>query len=716
MGWFGSAQVVQYHDPSFHVVSVRAPEGGNAVGAGFLLGPETVLTCAHVVNSAHGRALFETRAPGLAELRVELQGAAGVPVTLAARVSHWIPPRARDGGPVRPGDPDWLGDLAVLRVDALPGGLLAAPRPAPMKVGQEVTVWHGGRHPSTLARLTTVGLHGSLSYLDGAPTGMAVGRGYSGGPLWSDADDAVVGMVVGHFMPRTDPLTKAPLPYDPQQMVRRSWAVPWQIIEAELRPLGVLDGGAEEPLDWDDPVHVMIKQALYPVLSTRSETVDYGRRLALACGVAPGSDITPPAAREFADFLLTHPRALAALTEILRRDNPEAADRLLAAGGLSVVPRLLSPKEHAHLRGQLRALDRTVLTRLPEVVRAALPHLAAGTVGDTVDAVLDRLEALPGDGRTSGDERRVPALLRVMEYLGALCPGPERARLRMWADGVAHRLGIPRAALGERRSDALEWARAVRGRTTRVRVLVQVTRAGRGRHRLRLWCDEGAGPRQVSTDSVRTYSAAEAAREVLRVLDSLTPSAEDERPPLVEVLVDRTGLNLPVDEWAARDPDDLVPGVLGVEFPLVVHCPELLRRHGRFIAHWRSRWSRLDSGKTFLVSAAMDRDTIYSRLVNQLDTVRVSVDVPPGQRDGIVQTCLALGIPVVVWDRGRDGGSHSVEHMAQVATPELPDGVRSYRANAKANPPEFPGRPVLAWADADRTVPRLHLTEPQEST
>jgi hypothetical protein len=70
---------------------------------------------------------------------------------------------------------------------------------------------------------------------------------------------------------------------------------------------------------------------------------------------------------------------------------------------------------------------------------------------------------------------------------------------------------------------------------------------------------------------------------------------------------------------------------------------------------------------------------------------------------------------VVVWDRGQDGASHVVRHTAQVTTRELPDGVRSYRANAMASPSEFPGRPVLAWADADRTVPRLHLTEPQES-
>ena len=286
----------------------------------------------------------------------------------------------------------------------------------------------------------------------------------------------------------------------------------------------------------------------------------------------------------------------------------------------------------------------------------------------------------------------------------------------MWADGVSKRLGIERSALAERRHDAQEWVRSAHTRTARRRVLVQVTRVARGRHSIRIWSDEGPGPRQVSTDSVRSYTASEAAREVLRVLDSLPLPADDERPPLVEVLVEREGLNLPVDEWAARDPGELVPGVLGVEFPLVVHCPELLRLNRRFVARWRSRWSRLDTGRTFVVSEPVDRNTLYSQLVNQLDTVRVSVDVPPGSRDGIVQTCLALGIPVVMWDRGRDGTSHSIHCMAQVATPELPDEVRSYRASANADPPEFPGRPVLAWADADRAVPRLHLTEPQEGT
>ncbi|MGW2847933.1 VMAP-C domain-containing protein [Streptomyces sp. NPDC001108] len=726
MGWFGLSGAAPVEEPSRLVVTVRRGGDGRVAGAGFALGPDTVLTCAHVVNEALGRPLLDPRTPRREAIRVEVRGAAVT--SCSARLLHWVAPRSPGGGPVRETDQEWLGDLAVLRIDEPAGRevLPAVPGRADMAAGQPVHAWHGGGHPSTLARLTVAALHAplghldpALGYLDGEATGMAVGPGYSGGPVWCPGEGAVVGLVVAHFLPPRSAATGEPLAYSPQQLVRRSWAVPWQRVRDELAAVGGLpqelerdeDGG----LDPGDPALILLEEAVEEILYSSTERSTAAARLARQCGVGEGSSVTPPTHAEFARFLLTHPRALAAFSGMLRRDSPAWADRVLAAGSLSGTPRLLSPAEYAALRRLLRDLDRAVLARIPEAVRAALPHVPAAPGEEPLDLLLDRLEALPGDGQAAGGERRVPALLRVMEYVGALSSSGKRAEQRLWADGVAQRLGISRAALGERRTDSQAWGRSVRGRTARTRVLVQVTRAERGLHRLRIWCDEGAGLRQVSTDSLTAYSASDGAREVLRVLDSLTPAADDERAPLVEVLVDRASLNLPVDEWTAYDADEIVPGVLGVEFPLVVHCPELVRKHRRFDSHWRGRWRRLDSGKTLVVSDAVAPGSLYPMLVNQLDTVRVCVDVPPGPRDGIVQTCLVLGVPVVVWDRGQDGASHLVRHMADVATPELPDGVRDYRANAHARPPDFPGRPVLAWADADRTVPRLHLTEPQES-
>ncbi|MFJ6982285.1 MULTISPECIES: trypsin-like peptidase domain-containing protein [unclassified Streptomyces] len=777
MGWFRAAAASGGAEAGSCAASVRRNADGLTAGGAVVLTADTVLTCAHVVNDALGRHMFEIRVPALDEVVVDLQGAWKTE-RLPARVVHWIPPRARDGGAVHEEDDTWLGDLAVLRIDGPPGVMPAPARRRTMVPGQKVRAWHGSGDGATFADLHVAALDGPFGYLDGKSTGMAVGPGYSGGPLWSEDADAVVGLVAAHFMPRCGPDGR-PLPASPQDLIRRSWGIPWQRVETELRAVGALGprrsagrprGGADphgtgksgdcgtgaadtpddaddlddldESGDGDDPALDMLAAGIRNALPSKYSRGDTARQLAHACGIEPGSPVTPPEVEEFARFLLTEPRALAAFTEILRPRDPRAADRALVAGRFSHTPLLLSPREHRRLHQLLRRVERPVLARLPEAVREATKRVAAPPDGDTLDVLLDQLETLPGDGHSDDGGPRVPVLLRVVEYVAALCPAPRRADLRLWSDAVAGRLGIPLAALRERRSDAQEWARMLGGGGRRVRVLARVTRAGRGRHRLRVWCDEGTGPRQVSTDSSVTFSASEAAREMLRVLESLAPSAAtDAGRPLVEVLVDRADLNLPVDEWAAQSPGEIVPGVLGVEFPLVVHCPELLHRHERFLPDWRERWRQLDSGGTLVVSdPAQDPHQVYYELMGRLETVRVCVDVPPGPRDAIVQICLAVGIPVVVWDRGpgpetpapitgppppagpeaapagAKTPSHAVEHMARVATRELPDGVRVYRANARGTrAPEFPGRPVLAWADADRTVPRLHLTEPQES-
>jgi hypothetical protein len=181
--------------------------------------------------------------------------------------------------------------------------------------------------------------------------------------------------------------------------------------------------------------------------------------------------------------------------------------------------------------------------------------------------------------------------------------------------------------------------------------------------------------------------------------------------------VDRDALNLPIDEWDGIGADDLVPGVLGAEYPLVVNCPDLLRRNERFLPDWRRRWRRLDTGGTLhFTDAAADRRSVYGQLMEQADAVRVAVDVPPRLRDTIVQMALSVGVPVVLWDRGAERTSHAVAHLTSVTTRELPESVRSYRAKTVHRPRDYPGRPVLAWADADRGTPRLHLSEPQETS
>ncbi|WP_406385043.1 serine protease [Streptomyces sp. NBC_01618] len=629
--------------------------------------------------------------------------------------------RSRDDGlPVREKrDHDWYGDLAVLAVDR-PGDFRGRPpKWAPMESGQRLRAWHSTGLGSSFADVHVKYLDGAVGYVDGEPTGMAIGPAYSGGPLWSVDAQVVVGLVTGHIMPPLDPISGRPLPYGSQQIARRSWATPWQAIQEELRAAnasGLFEAAAEA--DPEDPALPLLTDLLETVMPSPEIRRERARAVAERCGYAYPQDGSAPGNEEFARLLVTDPRALAALSEVLRLLDPPATERILQARLLSQVPLLLSPREFDRLRSQLDGLPESLRARLPQAMRAALPLAAALPDGERLDETLTSLERLSGDSQGDPAGPRVPGLLRVMEYLAVLCSEGPRARLRLWSDGVADRLGIPRSALAERRSDAEEWARTQGARTAPLRVLVQVqTLAGADRYRLRLWCDEGAGPRQVSTDGERVYSGAQAAREVLRALESLCRAADPgEHRPLVEALVDRAGLNLPIDEWETDDPDDVVPAVLGAEYQVVVNCPELLRRNERFLPDWRRRWRQLDTGTSLIFSdAAMGPREIYGTLMDRADAVRVSVAVPSGLREEIVQVCLAVGVPVVVWDRAGQSQSAAVAQMDVVSTRELPEGVRSYRAKTVHRPQDYPGRPVLAWADADRTVPQLYLAEPQES-
>ncbi|MFB6615213.1 trypsin-like peptidase domain-containing protein [Streptomyces sp. NPDC085524] len=717
MGWFRRESGAAPADPRYTVASVLRADGSTTAGAGVPLTSSHVLTCAHVVNDALGRHLFDSRTPGEALVPVTLHTPVGS-YRYAARVAYWVPPRRRDGQPqVRDRqDHEWLGDLAVLVVERQADRAAPPPQWAPMALGRKLRAWHGSGLSSSFADVTVTSFDGVIGYVDGDPTGMAVGPAYSGGPLWSAEEGAVVGVVAAHIMPPADPATGAPRAHSSQHINRRSWCIPWQRVREELLAAGAHELFERPAADPEDPALPLLTEALEAALPGLGGLADTASSVAERCGYAYPRDGSAPGYEEFAELLVTEPRALPALSEVLRHKEPEMTLRLLSVGRLSPVPVLLSPREHRRLRALLDGLPEPVVARLPRAVREALPLAAAFPGWRTVGELLSHLERLSGDSRTDAAGTRVPALLRVTEYAAVLCPRATRANLRLWADAVADRLGIPHSALAERRSDAEDWARAQEERSTPMRVLVQVsTLAGADRYRLRLWCDEGSGPRQVSTDGNAVYSGAAAARELLRTLEALCRADQGEHRPLVEALVDRAGLNLPIDEWETYGPDGLVPAVLGAEYQLVVNCPELLRRNERFLPDWRRRWRQLDTGTSLLITdAGVGPREIYGTLMDRSDAVRVAVDVPAGLRDEIVQVCLAVGVPVVVWDRAEESESGAVTQMSAVTTRELPEGVRSYRAKTVHRPRDYPGRPVLAWADADRTAPQLYLSEPQE--
>jgi hypothetical protein len=166
------------------VARIHAPSG-RAVGAGFLVAPGLVATCAHVVTAALGGDPERDKVPAGA-VRVEFPLTGADPVT--ARVATWAPIRA-----------DGSGDVAVLRLAAPVSGAVPPLRRVEQPWGHEFRVL--GFPP----RMTDgVWASGELRdrqgtgwvQLHGAAGGQPVGAGFSGAPVWDARARAVIGMTV----------------------------------------------------------------------------------------------------------------------------------------------------------------------------------------------------------------------------------------------------------------------------------------------------------------------------------------------------------------------------------------------------------------------------------------------------------------------------------------------------------------------------------------
>ncbi|MFE8915173.1 trypsin-like peptidase domain-containing protein [Streptomyces globisporus] len=169
------------------VVRVRS-EDGSIAGAGFLVAPDTVLTCAHVVSDALGRPRELAVGAGQT-VGLDLPFAVGCP-SGTAKVVHWVPVREDQGG-----------DVAVLRLSApLPGA-----RPLPMAAAGDVWDHHtravgftGDAPDGNWQQGRLRGPVGSslvqLSRADGQA--VHVRPGFSGSPVWDEVLGVAVGMVV----------------------------------------------------------------------------------------------------------------------------------------------------------------------------------------------------------------------------------------------------------------------------------------------------------------------------------------------------------------------------------------------------------------------------------------------------------------------------------------------------------------------------------------
>lgn len=736
MTWFAAPRGDRSADARGALVRILSANRSRTAGAGVYLSDRRLLTCAHVVNAVLGRRSLSPQDPGGITLDVSFPVLSATDVR-SARLVAWIPPRSQQYGPVDDGALKWEGDLAVLELDEEPPPPVGSVRWLEMARGQEVRAWYGAGQPFSYADVRVAVYDDGIGYLDGQLSGAAVDDGYSGGPLWSMGDGAAVGLVMGR-------ITAPENGFSPQHTVRRSWGLGWQSVLVELRRaeavpephLAGLWAGPSAVFAEDESVRDMMVGPLHTLLGDPVARTAHAAELAEKLGLLVPADGTAPSVEKLAHLLCGTERALPTLAESLAPkvvDDPRGRaelDRLLALGRLTGAARLLSIAEHRMLLGKLEHLTQGDPGLLHRAATAALPYLelprslqAARLTQAEVPDVLGELETWYGDGSPVPDETpRLPALLRVVEYLAAATDGLVGQVLREWSNRVAARLGIHPSALRERRADAERWSR--QAAPAGARILVELDHYAKDpphHYRCSVWRlrPDGSAARTVDgPDRPRTGP------EIARLIREVAGGAKDtgDGVALVAVSVPPEALDLPVDEWDGAGAGEYMPAPLGEDFHLVLRCPRLRRRSPTGAADLERRWNARHQSGSLLADHRMGDRTLAGLLkTTHRDTARVLVDGTAQHRGKLVLVCLAMGVPIVLWNRA--GLAPGEGPPLDAIVPEgpvdgLPERVRYVRVRVYADADNAAAaRPALVWDDAELPLPdELQLADPSEGT
>lgn len=726
MGWFRRSD-----DTEPALVSVLDKDASSVAGAGALLSPCYVLTCAHVVSLALGKDKENTERPtDSARFSVELHDGP-VKHLRTARLSVWLPPRPSPGS--RWGE----GDLAVLELDEPAGPSTRAVVWEDMAEGLDVRAWHGVGERMTGADTTIQGSTGYHYYADAFLSGASIQEGYSGSPLCRKDERVVaVGLVTNHVISNRQ--------LSDTSTVRRTLAVPWQRIQKELDrekahhvlaaclPASFSDMGNVP----DNAVDLLLK-----LFESDDQLERCARLLARELGYRLRPRGSVPAAlsleEELAVLLFTEEHAVATLAELLagtaRGDQRKTLNELLALGSLEGV-RLLSGQEYQELLGILRRVNsahpRLFCRAVRHVLRlSASPptwfHRASLADEELATAVQDlekHYDPLPQDD----DTRLTPRLLEIAVLLAvAVADKRTSQELDAWCAGVRRRLDTPASLLVEWRVRASSWVKSRQRQVTRVTVDLVRADPERERYECRVWLmSEGWEPERVEMPD-GPHTAEEIGRKIHKLAKE-HHNGGGEPAPWIDVVVGRDDLHVPVDAWTAGSVLDRLaeldmsplPGqsdeswVLGAKYRVALRLREFSQiqaTEGDRRSRLRRRWEAGHSGPLVIRGDATGlRDVLDTLDEEHSETAWAVLHGGPENRNQLLHVCLALGVPVVLWDRE----AASLEHaqrlekiVGSVSLSDLPEVVQGFRKAVYHEEKPFPARPAMVWDDPNMPLP-----------
>ncbi|MFE6776449.1 trypsin-like peptidase domain-containing protein [Streptomyces sp. NPDC057702] len=698
-------------DAALHAAFVSVFAGPTPVGAGVLIAEDLVLTCAHVVNSALGRDRFDQSSPPRAArltLTFPLVDHAH-PVSARVEPASWRAPRAEAVGlaPVLPGRLAYYGDLAVLRLE---GGAPAGAEPAPFQLHdcerEVVALWASG-HPLTATRARPRVVAASWLALD-VVGGAGVTEGYSGGPLWDRARQAVVGLVVAvHEEPSALRVRAGAYP-DRAPAVLYGISLP--AVESELPRLPPLRGPAARR------GVQQLTAALEDVLVPPTSVADCERRLAARLGF--------PAREAGAD----HAR-LVRLAVGTRRGVPELLEAVRgtldqyptpregAAGALARLrraARVVSPAECLTLaqRRELTELLARCRPPAPEALLAAVvPYDAEPRALSGLADVIDVLETYePTEAQPTPPLLQAVVLVARQEREGADSPA---ADLRAWAKRVAARLGVEWAAVCQFEADTAHrppltapplpaspprdtergHQRAAVGAAGRVgregtvpRVQVELLPTGGGTlFTYQIWAwDAGAQPRLVVVQD-HDASSSRVVDDIRRVLR--TEVREDPETALVEFFLAPEWLGLAVDTWESDEGDEGGAFVPGLTRRLVVRTTSRTRE---CYAGWKRRTASLTTTERLVFDDRhADHKVARANLEVRPDVGTVVLCCDPVRHGQLLRQCVQAGVHTVLWHRADHGAQVGMDlaNVLEGTEPRgVPEAVRLERAKAVAEP------------------------------